>query len=106
MEISRAQLAAIRSYPVELSEAGLMPTIFHMQAVEVELKLALHLNTSAPPRDERGAIKRGWDAFWGTPVNAEYTNGRQFEASGASTLRMRFAPGPPPDAPEEEDRDG
>jgi hypothetical protein len=104
LEIHRAQLETIRSYPEELREAGLMPTLFHMQAVEVELKLklALHLNSTPPPRDERGLIRRGWDAFWGTPVNAEYTSGRQFEASGASTLRMRFAPGPPPEQQEGE----
>lgn len=97
VELNRQQLAALRDYPPELIEVGLTPTIFHMQSVEVELKLALHLQPAKEAKDDRGIGRKAWDFIIGaTPVNANYQNGQEFDVSGASSLRMHFAPGPPP----------
>lgn len=103
IDLNRAQLAALREYPEELRRVGLMPTIFHMQAVEVELKLALHIReTKEPKTDDRGWIERGIDWLLATPVNADYVNGKEFNVEGASSLKMHFAPGPPPGVEEGE----
>lgn len=103
VQLNTQQLEALEQYPPQLREMGLMPTIFHMQEVEVELKLALHMTPGSgePVKDDRGILRRGWDFIIGaTPVNADYQNGPEFDVSGASSLRMRFAPGPPPEIDE------
>lgn len=104
VQLNTQQLEALEQYPPQLREMGLMPTIFHMQEVEVELKLALHMSPGSgePVKDDRGIMRRGWDFIIGaTPVNADYQNGQEFDVTGASSLRMRFAPGPPPEVDED-----
>lgn len=108
IDLNRAQLAALEDYPEDLRRVGMLPTIFHMQAVEVELKLALHIKqTKEPVPDDRGLVRRGIDWLLATPVNADYVNGKEFNVEGASSLRMHFAPGPPPGVAEAEgEQDG
>lgn len=96
--MNRHQVAAMQDYPNELIELGILPTFFHMQEVEVELKMALHvLETTEGTTEERK--KKGW---FSTPINSTYTNAAQFETSGSSSVRMTFAPSPPPPAMEPE----
>ena len=92
-QLEQTQLDHFRNYPEELKQAGVMPAFYHMQAVEVELKLALHITGSGETtKTEYG--ESGW--IRAAPVNAEYTETRNFDVNGSSRLTMTFAPAPPP----------
>lgn len=102
-ELMETQLAALENLPPEMAKWGLQPVIYHMQNVEVELRLAFHLvnEEHADPAGADRGLKRWWKQLKGAPINAGYTKGESFDMRGSSTLRMNFAPGPPP--PKEED---
>ncbi|MEM1274077.1 MAG: hypothetical protein AAGF88_09680 [Pseudomonadota bacterium] len=96
VELAKAQVDAIKDYPKELADVGLTPVIYHMQEVDVELKVVFEVSTQKSER-ERGAVA----AFFLGPA---VTQTDTFDVSGASTMQMKFAPGPvetPPVDPDE-----
>lgn len=106
-QLERAQLENYQNYPDELKKVGITPAFYHMQEVEVELKLALHITGSGETTTTEYG-KRSWLGLGAAPVNAEYTETRNFDVNGSSRLTMTFAPAPPPtgltpaDDPEED----
>ena len=94
-ELERAQLENYRNYPADLKQVGITPTFYHMQQVEVELKLALHI-TGQGESTKTDYGKRSWGGLGAAPVNAEYSETRNFDVNGSSRLTMTFAPSPPP----------
>lgn len=86
--LNQAQLELARNQPKELLEVGVIPTFYHMQDVQVSLKMALQIEGAQSGR-------RGWRLF-GAPINAQYKNSLNFDIEGSSKLKMTFAPGPPP----------
>lgn len=85
-QLSMDQLAALKNYPQELRDMGVPPVFYHMQNVDVELKVVMEMSSST----EEG--KRGKIAtfFFGPKLTQTDT----IDATSASTMRMRFAPGP------------
>ena len=94
--LSKAQADMIQNRPKELVEAGIMPSFYHMQDVDVELKMTVQIEET-----KKQAGKKKWGLF-ATPMNAKYKNALKYETEGSSSLKIRFAPGPPPLALEEE----
>ncbi len=94
--LSKAQADMIENRPQELVEAGIMPSFYHMQDVDVELKMTLQIEET-----KTQAGKKKWGLF-ATPMNAKYKSALKYETEGSSSLRIRFAPGPPPLALEQE----
>ena len=91
--LNAAQVEAFKSVPKELVEAGVIPSFYHMQNVEVELKMTLQIE-----REEQQTTpkrKRKWRLF-SSPVSAKTEAVRKTAGTGSSTLKMTFAPGPPP----------
>lgn len=86
--LSQAQVAAYQAVPQPLLDAGVIPSFFHMQAVEVELKLSLQIE-----RKEEGSAK--WRLFGRTENAAALASGRTL-TEGSSRLKLTFAPGPAP----------
>ncbi|MEM8791904.1 MAG: hypothetical protein AAGE80_09800 [Pseudomonadota bacterium] len=92
--LNAAQIEAFKAVPQELIDAGVIPSFYHMQAVEVELKMTLQIEreeqqTQPAPR------KRKWRLF-SSPISAKTEAVRKTAGTGSSTLKMTFAPGPPP----------
>ncbi|UAB88997.1 hypothetical protein I5192_17535 [Ruegeria sp. SCSIO 43209] len=85
-QLSLDQLNALKNYPQELREMGIPPVFYHMQDVDVELKVVMEM-TSTTEEGKRGII----GAFLCGP---KLTQTDTLDASSASTMRMRFAPGP------------
>ncbi|UAB78705.1 hypothetical protein INR77_02970 [Erythrobacter sp. SCSIO 43205] len=94
--LSKAQAEMIQNRPKELVEAGIMPSFYHMQDVDVELKMTVQIEET---KQQSG--KKKW-ALFATPMNAKYKNALKYETEGSSSLKIRFAPGPPPLALEQE----
>lgn len=92
------QLQQINTLPPEMARLGIQPVLYHMQSVEVELKLAINLQVEEieDPSKRDGSVKRFFKGLVGAPINNGYTKGQSFDVHGASSLRMQFAPGPPP----------
>lgn len=84
-----AQIEGFRNLPKEMIEFGAIPAFFHMQDVEVELKLTVQIERKA----EAGA--KGFRLF-GAPLNAKTRATAALTAEGSSSLKLRFAPAPPP----------
>lgn len=84
------QLQMLLDYPDDLAQAGMIPTVYHMQTVEVELQIALHL-------EQKTDTARKWGLF-AAPMNAKYQSALNYSANGSSKLKITFAPGPPPAA--------
>lgn len=98
-EMLETQLTAMADPSPEMAKWGLQPVLYHMQSVEVELRLAIHLTEEVThdPAAEDGGLRKWWKRnVTGAPINNGYTKGQTFDARGASSLRMQFAPGPPP----------
>lgn len=93
-DLNAAQLDLVENYPVALRQAGFIPTMYHMQTVEAELQMALHL--------EMSETKAGKARFFSAPMNARYKSAMEYTADGASKLKMTFAPGPLPTGLDEE----
>lgn len=90
ISLSKAQAEMVANRPKELVAAGILPSFYHMQDVEVELKLTIQIE------EQSGSSgKKKWGLF-ATPMNARYKNALKYNAEGSSVLKMRFAPGPPP----------
>lgn len=85
-QLNMEQLAALRNYPQELREMGIPPVFYHMQDVDVELKVVMEMSSSTE-EGKRNAIAA---FFFGPKVTQTDT----LDATSASTMRMRFAPGP------------
>lgn len=79
-------------YP--LLAMGFLPTFYQMQEAEIEVKMAI---TIAKSRDKTvgASAKAGWGPF-SASVNASYSSKYNFKQEGASTLRVKMAPAPPP----------
>lgn len=87
-DLNAAQLELTQNYPDELLKAGMIPTIYHMQTVEAELSMVLHI--------EEKTTQRSKFRIFAAPMNAKYKSALNYEAEGSSRLKMTFAPGPPP----------
>jgi hypothetical protein len=90
--LAQAQIDAMRALPDALKELGYMPSLYEMQEVSVELKLAIHLEEE---EERESGGRRGWRLF-AAPMNAKYQNSLSYSAEGSSRLTMTFAPAPPP----------
>lgn len=97
-QLSMDQLEALKNYPPELRELGIPPVFYHMQDVDVELKVVMEMSSKTED-GKRGAI----GAFFFGP---KLTQTDTIESSSASTMRMRFAPGPVTDNGTDEAADG
>ncbi|WP_170399968.1 hypothetical protein [Ruegeria arenilitoris] len=97
-QLNEDQLAALKSYPPELLEFGIPPVFYHMQDVDVELKVVMEMSSSVEDGG-RGAIA----AFFFGP---KLTQTDTIDTKSASTMRMRFAPGPVSDSRVDETPDG
>ncbi len=97
-DLLEAQLENMANVPPAMAAVGLQPVLYHMQSVEVELRLAFHLQFEEihDPSAADGRVKRFFKGLTGAPINNGYTKGQTFDVNGASNLRMQFAPGPPP----------
>lgn len=73
-------------YP-ELAKVGYIPTWYHMQEVDVELKTVVHYEEE----DTTGKYKPFFGMF-----NAKYLTHYSFRAEGSSTLKFKIVPTPPP----------
>ncbi|HMO09580.1 MAG TPA: hypothetical protein PKD10_18340 [Paracoccaceae bacterium] len=93
--LSLAQVEAYRKVPQPLLDAGMIPVMFHMQDVQVELKMTLEIETTAT-----SGSGRKWGIF-ARPVNAASEASSRSLTTGASTLKLTFAPGPAPLAVEQ-----
>lgn len=69
-----------------LAAIGYQVTWYQMPAVEVELKMAIHFE-----QPQSGAAK-----FFLAPFNAKYQSGFKFQGDGASSIKFRVVPIPPP----------
>lgn len=85
-----AQAAAYQNLPKELIDAGIVPSFYHMQDVEVELKMTLQIE-----KETSGSGKKSWRLF-GSPLSAKTRAAQKTEATGSSSLKLTFAPGPVP----------
>ncbi|MDP5086467.1 MAG: hypothetical protein NWQ23_13685 [Yoonia sp.] len=85
-QLNLEQLNALKTYPQELREMGIPPVFYHMQDVDVELKVVMEMS-STTEEGQRGRIAA---YFFGPKLTQTDT----IETSSASTMRMRFAPGP------------
>lgn len=91
--LNTAQIEAYKSVPQELIDAGVIPSFYHMQNVEVELKMTLQIEREE--QQTQPGRKRKWRLF-SSPVSAKTEAVRKTSGTGSSTLKMTFAPGPPP----------
>lgn len=82
----KAQENLEKEHP-ELAKFGYQVTWYQMPEVSAELKMSLHYEED---REERKA-----KFFW-SPFNAKYKAHFNFEAEGASLVKFRIAPIPPP----------
>ncbi len=87
--LTASQIESFKALPKELIEFGAIPAFFHMQDVEVELKLAVQIER---PKESGG---KGFRLF-AAPVSAKTRATTAFAAEGSSALKLRFAPAPPP----------
>ncbi len=97
-QLNLDQLKALENYPQELRDLGIPPVFYHMQDVDVELKVAINM-TSTTADGKQGRIA----AFFFGP---KQTQTDTVDTSSASTMRMRFAPGPVNDGQTDEASDG
>jgi hypothetical protein len=97
-QLSKDQLKALESYPQELRDLGIPPVFYHMQQVDVELKVSMQM-TSSTSDEKRGRIA----AFF---LGPKETQTDTVDTTSASTMRMRFAPGPVNDGQTGEVSDG
>lgn len=89
--LGQANLELFKSLPEELRAIGLMPSWFEMNHVEIELKLAVHYEQSGKTSGGKTRSR-----LFAAPHNAKYQNAFQYSANGSSTLKISFAPSPPP----------
>lgn len=88
--LTLAQVKAYETIPEPLLAAGVIPSMFHMQDVQVELKMTLEIESTATASNGRK-----W-AIFARPVNAGSEATTRTVTTGASVLKMTFAPGPAP----------
>jgi len=74
-----------------LAEIGYQVTWYQMPEVVAELKVAVHY-------EETGAGSARRTGVFLSPFNAKYKNAFTYAAEGASTLKLRIVPVPPPPA--------
>jgi len=74
----------------ELADIGYKVNWYHMPEVVVDLKIAMHYEEE---KTEGGEKKVG---FFMSPFNAKYQNSFAYSADGASSLKIRIVPIPPP----------
>ncbi|NOD78885.1 hypothetical protein [Ruegeria sp. HKCCD4332] len=63
---------------------GIPPVFYHMQDVDVELKVVMEMSS------EQGEEDRLFSFLWGPKLTQTDT----LDSKSASTMRMRFVPGP------------
>ncbi|WP_108813947.1 hypothetical protein [Loktanella sp. Alg231-35] len=97
-QLSLDQLKALENYPQELRDLGIPPVFYHMQDVDVELKVVMEMSSSME-EGKRGAIA----AFF---LGPKLTQTDTVDTTSASTMRMRFAPGPVADGQTDGASDG
>ncbi|MEW2919723.1 MULTISPECIES: hypothetical protein [Ruegeria] len=97
-QLSLDQLNALKNYPQELRDMGIPPVFYHMQDVDVELKVVMEMST----KTEEGKRPAIISIFMGPKLTQTDT----VDTKSASTMRMRFAPGPVDDNRSPEDTDG
>ncbi|WP_271951870.1 hypothetical protein [Ruegeria faecimaris] len=85
-QLSIDQLKALKNYPQELRDLGIPPVFYHMQDVDVELKVVMEMSSST----EEGQRSRIGTFIFGPKLTQTDT----LDSKSASTMRMRFAPGP------------
>jgi len=90
--LTEAQVRAMREMPEELRTLGIVPTLYTLQDVSVELKIALHLEEKPAAGGDRG---RKWQLF-AAPMNATYQQSLAYSVEGSSKLTLTLAPSPPP----------
>ncbi len=73
----------------ELYDIGYQVTWYQMPEITVELKVAVHY-------EKTGKEKEGRVGIFFSPFNAKYKNAFSYTAEGASTLKLRIVPVPPP----------
>jgi len=81
-----AQVSLKKLHP-ELEALNYHVNWYHMPEVTVELKVAVHYESSG--RDKKPGL-------FITPFNAKYKNTFAYQADGASLLKFRIVPIPPP----------
>lgn len=86
-----SQRALGESFP-ELSKIGYQVTWYHMPEVLVDLKIAVHYEATT-----QGPVRRA--GLFVSPFNAKYKSAFSYSADGASALRLRIVPIPPPILP-------
>jgi len=80
------QVSLKKSHP-ELEALNYQVNWYHMPEVTVELKVAVHYESSG--RDRKPGL-------FVSPFNAKYKNTFAYQADGASLLKFRIVPIPPP----------
>jgi hypothetical protein len=77
-----------------LTKFGYQPSFYQMSEIEVELKVATHIEEKKSGEGARMFL---------APFNAKYKNSYTFTADGSSTLKIKIVPVPPPifNVPEE-----
>ncbi|WP_421923139.1 hypothetical protein [Maricaulis maris] len=86
----RAFLELQENQSDEMRALGITPSWYELSQIDVELKLALHMETEARPGRTKGF------RLLAASHNAQYQNAFSFKADGASTLKMRLSSAPPP----------
>ena len=90
VSLDAAAIASQNSLPKELADIGYKANWYQMPEVEIDLKVAVHFEEEKTETTEK---KRG---FFLSPFNAKYQNAFKYSADGASSLKMRIVPVPPP----------
>ena len=88
LDLNLAQVKLAEKYRAEMAAVGLQPTFYHMQTVEAELRLAFYLTESSDDTKKHRS--------WFGSDNAENRAQSSSSHEGASTLKLTFAPAPPP----------
>tara|TARA_R110002073_G_scaffold102175_2_gene232073 strand:+ start:3606 stop:3989 length:384 start_codon:yes stop_codon:yes gene_type:complete len=74
----------------EMKALGVMPSWYEMSQIDVELKLAIHLE-----QEVKAGKPTGFRLF-AASHNAQYQNAFNYTADGASTMKLRLSPVPSP----------
>ena len=86
-EAALATQKSLKDQHPELDKIGYQVTWYQMPEVLVELKMALHYE-----RTDQGKPP----GFFLSPFNAKYKRAFEYSAEGASTLKLKIVPVPPP----------
>lgn len=88
--LAEAYLSLHASRSQALIDIGFTPSWYELSQIEVELKLAIHVEQEHKPGKKPGL------KLFAASHNAQYQNAFNFKADGASTVKLRLTPAPPP----------